>query len=139
MASKIIKIKVSNASNLQIQTLLLEIGLIIKQWFRKVKVKIEVIKQYGLKNANNNGFKCHYLFCYYMARFNVVIDLTLFSFYDVIIIERIKYEKYIWCYGCMVNARCVNWLSIRINFNYENRKIKPLVINLTGGFLFVII
>jgi len=44
MASKIIKIKVSNASNLQIQTLLLEIGLIIKQWFRKVKVKIEVIK-----------------------------------------------------------------------------------------------
>ena len=90
MASKIIKIKVSNASNLQIKTLLLEIGLIIKQWFRKVKVKIEVIKQYGLKNANNNGFKCHYLFCYYMARFNVVIDLTLFSFYDVIIIERIN-------------------------------------------------
>jgi len=44
MKSKIIKIKVSNASNLQIQTLLLEIGLIIKQWFRKVKVKIEVIK-----------------------------------------------------------------------------------------------
>ncbi len=44
MASKIIKIKVSNASKLQIQTLLLELGLIFKQWFRKVKVKIEVIK-----------------------------------------------------------------------------------------------
>ena len=45
MASKVIKIKVSNASKLQIQTLLLEIGLIAKQWFRKVKVKIEVTKQ----------------------------------------------------------------------------------------------
>ena len=44
MASKVIKIKVSNASKLQIQTLLLEIGLIAKQWFRKVKVKIEVLK-----------------------------------------------------------------------------------------------
>ena len=44
MASKVIKIKVSNASKLQIQTLLLEIGLIAKQWFRKVKVKIEVSK-----------------------------------------------------------------------------------------------
>ena len=44
MASKIIKIKVSKASKLQIQTLLLEIGLIAKQWFRKVKVKIEVTK-----------------------------------------------------------------------------------------------
>ena len=43
MASKVIKIKVSNASNLQIQTLLLELGLIAKQWFRKVKVKIEII------------------------------------------------------------------------------------------------
>ena len=47
MPTKIIKIKVSNASKLQIQTLLLEIGLIVKQWFRKVKVKIEVIKQKG--------------------------------------------------------------------------------------------
>ena len=45
MASKIIKIKVSKASKLQIQTLLLEIGLIAKQWFRKVKVKIEITKQ----------------------------------------------------------------------------------------------
>ena len=45
MASKIIKIKVSKASNLQMQTLLLELGLIAKQWFRKVKVKIEVTKQ----------------------------------------------------------------------------------------------
>ena len=44
MASKVIKIKVSNASKLQIQTLLIEIGLIAKQWFRKVKVKIEVVK-----------------------------------------------------------------------------------------------
>ena len=44
MPTKIIKIKVSNASNLQIQTLMLKIGLIIKQWFRKVKVKIEVVK-----------------------------------------------------------------------------------------------
>ena len=44
MASKVIKIKVSNASKLQIQTLLLEIGLIAKQWFRKAKVKIEVVK-----------------------------------------------------------------------------------------------
>ena len=70
MASKIIKIKVSNASNLQIQTLLLEIGLIIKQWFKKVKVKIEVIKQYGLKNVYTNGYMQCYIFCYYMARFN---------------------------------------------------------------------
>ena len=45
MPTKIIKIKVSKASKLQIQTLLLEIGLIAKQWFRKVKVKIEVTKQ----------------------------------------------------------------------------------------------
>ena len=45
MASKIIKIKVSKASKLQLQTLLLELGLIAKQWFRKVKVKIEVTKQ----------------------------------------------------------------------------------------------
>ena len=44
MASKIIKIKVSKASKLQLQTFLLELGLIAKQWFRKVKVKIEVIK-----------------------------------------------------------------------------------------------
>ena len=47
MPTKIIKIKVSNASKLQIQTLLLELGLIAKQWFRKVKVKIEVTKQKG--------------------------------------------------------------------------------------------
>ena len=36
--------KVSKASKLQLQTLLLELGLIAKQWFRKVKVKIEVTK-----------------------------------------------------------------------------------------------
>ena len=41
---KIIKIKIRKASKLKIQTLLLEIGLIAKQWFRKVKVKIEVTK-----------------------------------------------------------------------------------------------
>ena len=44
MASKIIKIKVSKASKLQLQTLLLELGLIAKAWLRKVGVKIEVIK-----------------------------------------------------------------------------------------------
>ena len=44
MPTKIIKIKVSKASKLQLQTLLLELGLIAKQWFRKVKVKIEVVK-----------------------------------------------------------------------------------------------
>ena len=49
MPTKIIKIKVSKASKLQIQTLLLEIGLIAKQWFRKVKVKIEVVKQMDTK------------------------------------------------------------------------------------------
>ena len=49
MASKIIKIKVSKASKLQLQTLLLELGLIAKQWFRKVKVKIEVVKQMETK------------------------------------------------------------------------------------------
>ena len=44
MASKVIKIKVSKASKMQMQTLLLELGLIAKQWLRKVKVKIEVTK-----------------------------------------------------------------------------------------------
>jgi hypothetical protein len=44
MPTKIIKIKISKASKLQLQTLLLELGLIAKQWFRKVKVKIEVVK-----------------------------------------------------------------------------------------------
>ena len=44
MASKVIKIKVSKASKMQMQTLLLELGLIAKQWFRKVRVKIEVTK-----------------------------------------------------------------------------------------------
>ena len=49
-----------------------------------------------------------YIYSSNMARLNDIIDLTLFLFYDVIIIERIKYEKYIWCYVRMVNARCVN-------------------------------
>ena len=42
MPTKIIKIKVSKASNLQLQTLLLELGLIAKQWFRKVKVVMHI-------------------------------------------------------------------------------------------------
>ena len=44
MASKIIKIKVSKASTAQIQTFVLELGIIAKAWLRKVGVKIEVIK-----------------------------------------------------------------------------------------------
>ena len=44
MASKIIKIKIRKASTMQIQTFVLEIGIIAKQWLRKVGVKIEVVK-----------------------------------------------------------------------------------------------
>ena len=44
MPTKIIKIKVSKASTAQIQTFVLELGLIAKEWLRKVGVKIEVIK-----------------------------------------------------------------------------------------------
>ena len=76
MPTKIIKIKVSNASKLQIQTLLLEISLIAKQWFRKVKVKIEVVKQYGLKNVYINGYMYSYIYSNNMARLNDIIDLT---------------------------------------------------------------
>ena len=47
MASKIIKIKISKASTMQIQTFALELGIIAKQWLRKVGVKIEVMKQKG--------------------------------------------------------------------------------------------
>ena len=45
MASKIIKIKISNASKLQIQTFILELIVISKQWLRKVGVKIQVLKK----------------------------------------------------------------------------------------------
>ena len=44
MPTKIIKIKVSKASTAQIQTFVLELGIIAKAWLRKVGVKIEVIK-----------------------------------------------------------------------------------------------
>ena len=45
MESRIIKIKISNASKLQIQTLLLELGLIDNQRLRKVGIKIQVLKK----------------------------------------------------------------------------------------------
>ena len=41
---KIIKIKVSKASTMQIQTFILEVGIIAKAWLRKVGVRIEVVK-----------------------------------------------------------------------------------------------
>ena len=44
MTKKIIKIEVNNATPMQIQTLKIELMLMFKQWFRKVKVKIEVVK-----------------------------------------------------------------------------------------------
>ena len=45
MENKIIKIKISNASKLQIQTFILELIVISKQWLRKVGVKIQVLKK----------------------------------------------------------------------------------------------
>ena len=45
MESKIIKIKISNASKLQIQTFILELIVISKQWLKKVGVKIQVLKK----------------------------------------------------------------------------------------------
>jgi len=45
MESRIIKIKISNASKLQIQTFILELIVISKQWLRKVGVKIQVLKK----------------------------------------------------------------------------------------------
>jgi len=45
METKIIKIKISNASKLQIQTFILELIVISKQWLRKVGVKIQVLKK----------------------------------------------------------------------------------------------
>ncbi len=44
MTKKIIKIEVNNATPMQIQTLKIELMLMFRQWFRKVKVKIEVVK-----------------------------------------------------------------------------------------------
>ena len=44
MPTKIIKIKISKASTMQIQTFVLELIVIAKQWLRKVGVKIEVMK-----------------------------------------------------------------------------------------------
>ena len=45
METKIIKIIISNASKLQIQTFILELIVISKQWLRKVGVKIQVLKK----------------------------------------------------------------------------------------------
>ena len=44
MAEKIIKIKISKASKMQVQTFVLERGIIARQWLRKVGVKIEILK-----------------------------------------------------------------------------------------------
>ena len=44
MPTKIIKIKISKASTMQIQTFVLELIIIAKIWLRKVGVKIEVVK-----------------------------------------------------------------------------------------------
>ena len=44
MAEKIIKIKISKASKMQVQTFVLELGIIARQWLRKVGVKIEILK-----------------------------------------------------------------------------------------------
>ena len=44
MAKKTIKIEVSNASKMQIQTFIIEIGIIARTWLRKVGVRIRVGK-----------------------------------------------------------------------------------------------
>ena len=44
MAKKTLQVEVSNATPMQVQTLKIELMLMARQWFRKVKVKIEVIK-----------------------------------------------------------------------------------------------
>ena len=54
MASKIIKIKVSKASKLQIQTLKLELGLMAKQWLRKVKVVMHIDDKGNTKKYKYN-------------------------------------------------------------------------------------
>ena len=54
MASKIIKIKVSKASKLQMQTLKLELELMAKQWFRKVKVVMHIDDKGNTKKYKYN-------------------------------------------------------------------------------------
>ena len=54
MPTKIIKIKVSKASKLQIQTLKLELGLMAKQWFRKVKVVMHIDDKGNTKKYKYN-------------------------------------------------------------------------------------
>ena len=54
MPTKIIKIKVSNASKLQMQTLKLELGLMAKQWFRKVKVVMHIDDKGNTKKYKYN-------------------------------------------------------------------------------------
>jgi|TARA_R100001129_G_C5120464_1_gene189901 hypothetical protein len=44
MAKKTIKIEVSNASKMQIQTFIIELGIIARTWLRKVGVRIKVVK-----------------------------------------------------------------------------------------------
>jgi hypothetical protein len=44
MAEKIIKIKISKASKMQVKTFVLELAIIARQWLRKVGVKIEILK-----------------------------------------------------------------------------------------------
>ena len=54
MPTKIIKIKVSNASKLQIQPLKLELGLMAKQWIRKVKVVMHIDDKGNTKKYKYN-------------------------------------------------------------------------------------
>ena len=42
MAKKTLQVEVSNATPMQVQTLRIELMLMAKQWFRKVKVRIKV-------------------------------------------------------------------------------------------------
>ena len=42
MAKKTLQVEVSNATPMQVQTLKIELMLVAKQWFRKVKVRIKV-------------------------------------------------------------------------------------------------
>ena len=42
MAKKTLQVEVSNATPMQVQTLRIELMLMAKQWFRKVKVRIRV-------------------------------------------------------------------------------------------------
>ena len=42
MAKKALQVEVSNATPMQVQTLKIELMLMARQWFRKVKVRIKV-------------------------------------------------------------------------------------------------